>query len=117
MWNGDIMKLNKFRNNTRVTFSVEDGLDIVTFVVANYLASSLPFYNENKSLMACMDLDKLSEGKVDVLENDDFVNELMLNMCFDFSNGKDKYMELPEDKQIQMGEDRKSTRLNSSHMA
>ncbi len=104
MWNGDIMKLNKFRNNTRVTFSVEDGLDIVTFVVANYLASSLPFYNENKSLMACMDLDKLSEGKVDVLENDDFVNELMLNMCFDFSNGKDKYMELPEDKQIQMGE-------------
>lgn len=98
------MELNKFRNNTRVSFSVEDGNNLVAFVVDNYLASSLPFYSEDKSLMACMDLDKSSEGKIDVDENNDFVNELMLNMCFDFSKGKDKYMELPEDKQIQMGE-------------
>lgn len=98
------MELNKFRNNTRVTFSDEDGRALVAFVVDKYKASTLPFYSEDKSLMACMDLDKSLEGKIDVEENNDFINELMLNMCFDFSKGKDKYMELPEDKQIQMGE-------------
>lgn len=98
------MELNIFRNNTRVTFSDEDGRALVAFVVDKYKASTLPFYSEDKSLMACMDLDKSFEGKIDVEENNDFINELMLNMCFDFSKGKDKYMELPEDKQVQMGE-------------
>ena len=46
------MDLNEFRNCTKVELNES----LVRSVVDAFLLSNLPFYNENNSLMACMEL-------------------------------------------------------------
>lgn len=94
------MKLIEFRNFTKVKLSES----LVRSVVDAFLLSNLPFYNENNSLMACMELNPDNSGRVSEEVHDLFVNELMLNMCYDFSSGKESYMALDEENRVKMAQ-------------
>lgn len=94
------MELNEFRNCTKVELNES----LIRSVVDAFLLSNLPFYNENNSLMACMELNPDNSGKVSEEVHDEFVNELMLNMCYDFSFGKESYMALDEENRVKMAQ-------------
>lgn len=94
------MDLNEFRNCTKVELNES----LVRSVVDAFLLSNLPFYNENNSLMACMELNPDNSGRVSEEVHDEFVNELMLNMCYDFSSGKESYMALDEENRVKMAQ-------------
>lgn len=93
------MELNKFRNSTKVEFNE----NLIESILGDFIKSNLPFYNQRTSLMSCIELDPFVSGKVDAAENEEFMNEMMLNMCYDQCHGKDEFNKLDKNNQVKMG--------------
>ncbi len=84
------MIVNSFRDKMKM--AINDSL--IKSIIVGFVDSNLPFYNVEKSFLSCMELDKENAGIVSELENNNFLNELVLDSLFFKYGGKEAFLSL-----------------------